>query len=60
MDLGCQFNPPVKPPPAQLQAPKQQVGQSMHYEAPKVQQHADMTAVTKAAKTARLAQSGAL
>lgn len=50
----------MKPPPAQLQAPKQQVGQSMHYEAPKVQQHADMTAVTKAAKTARLVQTGAL
>jgi len=64
---GAKFNPyrvPVKPPPAQLQAqkdePKQQVDQSMHYEAPKVQQHADMTAVTKAAKTARLAQSGQL
>ena len=64
---GAKFNPyrvPVKPPPAPVQAQqveaKPQVDQSMHYEAPKVQQHADMTAVTKAAKTARLAESGAL
>lgn len=64
---GAKFNPyrvPVKPPPAPVQAQqvdaKPQADQSMHYEAPNVQQHADMGAVTKAAKSARLAQSGAL
>lgn len=64
---GAKFNPyrvPVKPPPAPLQAQqveaKPQGDQSMHYEAPKVQKHADMGAVTKAAKTERVAQSGAL
>jgi zona occludens toxin len=64
---GAKFNPyriPVKPLPAPVQAQqveaKPQTDQSMHYEAPKVQQHADMSAIPKAAKTARLAESGAL
>lgn len=64
---GAKFNPyrvPLKPPPAQMQAqkeePKPQVDQSMHYEAPKVQQQAGMEAVTKAARTARLNEMGVL
>lgn len=64
---GAKFNPyrvPPKPMPAPVQAqreePKPQAEDSLRYEAPKVQQHADLSSVTKAAKTARLAESGAL
>lgn len=63
---GAKFNPyrvPPKPMPAPVQAqreePKPQT-EELHYEAPKVQQHADLSSVTKAAKTARLAETGAL
>lgn len=63
---GARFNPyrvPPKPMPAPVQAqkdePKPQT-EELHYEAPKVQQHADLSSVTKAAKTARLAETGAL
>lgn len=64
---GAKFNPyriPPKLAPAPVQAqkpePSSKAGDSMHYEAPKQQKHADLSAVTKAAKTAHLAQSGAL
>lgn len=63
---GAKFNPyrvPPKPMPAPVQAqreePKPQTEES-HYEASKVPKPVDLVAVTKAAKTARLAESGAL
>ena len=63
---GSKFNPykiPVKSPavaPVQVAEPEP-VGQppAMPYEAPNTQKHADMGSVTKAARTARLAEIGA-
>lgn len=64
---GAKFNPyriPPKPQPAPVQAKKEdpppKADDSMHYEAPKEQKHADMSAIPKAARMARMAQSGAL
>lgn len=64
---GSKFNPykiPVKSPVAApvAAAEPEPVGQppALPYEAPKTQKHADMGSVTKAARTARLAETGAL
>ena len=63
---GAKFNPyrvPPKPVLASVQAHKEELKpqtEESRYEAPKVQQYADLSSVTKAAKTARLAETGAL
>lgn len=64
---GAKFNPyriPPKPAPAPVQAQKEeakpQAEESLHLEPQKLQKHADIGAITKAAKTARLAETGSL
>lgn len=64
---GAKFNPykvPVKSLPAPVQPQAEEAKQApvhtVEYDPPKLQKQADMGAITKAAKTARLADSGAL